>query len=140
MPHGIRGILMSNVRPYRSAWDSCPAAARDPNASQCWSKCHSSTGSPPPSPTPELCAPPEGCTLTPQLLLAPAQSPGGHACANLKRSSSGDTSALPHCQDGRAHSMRALLQRGHRPEACGEGKHNWKVEAIFSRILLSLHG
>lgn len=75
-------------------------------------------------------SPPQACTLTAQLLLAPARNPGGHFCAKLKLSYSGDMSSLPHCQDGQAHGMNCCRERRQRrEEAHGEGEHNWKGES-----------
>lgn len=93
---------------------------------------HGSPGTRPVSP------PPQGCILTAQLLLAPAQNPGGHFCAKLKFSYSGDMSALPRCQDGQAHGRNCCREGRQRQEAYGEGEHNRRGESHIQQDFVLL--
>lgn len=93
-------------------------------------------------PAPDLCLPPpQGCILTAQQLLAPAQAPGGHFCAKLKFFYSGDMSALP-CwklfQAGQAHGMSCCWESSQRQEVYGEGCTTGRVKATSNRIFLAL--
>lgn len=99
----------------------------------------SGTGAPSQHPQHQTCVPsPQGSIFTTQLLLTPAQDPGGYVCAKLKCSCSGDMSALPRCQVGQ-HVVWIAAGKEVRDEMHTEKESTTgRVKAKSNRVLLAL--